>query len=261
MKTFKLLSLLFILILLLCACTFPDNNTTESKRKPTPTHTESVSVVTPSYPIKVLYTLKYVQLDYSVDYSYDYRGHITAEHEKGLDYNGSVTYEYNDSGVLISKTESLYRMDITHKYTYDENGFLVKEKVTEKTSGKGSSSTSYTVSYTNDSEGRCTTRSGDGTDRKYKYDDEGRLVSEEEYSNGELLRTKTYKHNADGTVEVNYEGERFLLEYDADGDIIRESKYNSDGSLTTQKEYLYWYIVKGNEDEVYYSDIPDAEVE
>lgn len=270
---------IIIVILVLCACVdAPSNKSTSNTTTPKPT------IAAPTYPIKVLRRIRHVQVGYSVEYGYDYRGLLTSEKEKGSEYyNDSISYEYDDAGKLISMTKKSLKIKDIHEYIYDENGFLVKESVNHKISGSGSkNSSSYTINYTNDSAGRLVKKSSvykDGVSEVvycyddygrvasetkdnvsaiyYEYDAEGRLISKQSYDNNQLQYTTTYKYNSNGSVEITNGKDKTLVEYDSDGDILRNSKYNPDGTLTLLDEYQYWYIIDGDEYEVAYREALD----
>lgn len=147
-----------------------------------------------------------------------------------------VTYrnEYFEDGSLTSQ-------DLT-EYRYDEHGFL------SETLFYQNDTLMQTNTYENDEMGnplRITTVSDETTtlyENKLTLDDQGRILRQEDYTNGALTSTLDYTYTKDGNVAteiytVMEEGSIVHIRhremtYDRKGQLIREVLRNADGSYT-----------------------------
>lgn len=131
----------------------------------------------------------------------------------GLNYS-TVEYEYDGYG-RISK-ESYYGENHAPQsyiqYEYSDDGLLLS-----KTDFEASSDVSFDESY----------------NVNYSYDENGKLICEEQLSGGELVYKTEYSYDENGNLlnEKHYEGDFLAAEY--------SYTYNSDGSrdTCTRNEY------------------------
>ena len=162
---------------------------------------------------------------------------------------------------------------ISIKYTYDENGWLIKEFHTDRS--ENSLNLEQTFEYVYDSHGNVVekrTTNFFGFEAvevvKYvlKYDEKGRLI--EKYNEEEPEYVTYYSYYDDGTLKKEW-SDGWLKEYDENGNIVKSDTgdekddyvYNADGKLlkhtcddgksVTVYEYTYdenGYLVKKTAD-------------
>lgn len=183
---------------------------------------------------------------------------------------------YDKDNNLLSKDiyySGAEKPKISIKYTYDENGWLIKEFHTDRS--ENSLNLEQTFEYVYDSHGNVVekrTTNFFGFEAvevvKYvlKYDEKGRLI--EKYNEEEPEYVTYYSYYDDGTLKKEESG-GWLKEYDENGNIVKSDTgdekddyvYNADGKLlkhtcddgksVTVYEYTYdenGYLVKKTAD-------------
>ena len=183
---------------------------------------------------------------------------------------------YDKDNNLLSKDiyySGAEKPKISIKYTYDENGWLIKEFHTDRS--ENSLNLEQTFEYVYDSHGnvvekRTTNYFGfaavDVVKYVLKYDEKGRLI--EKYNEEEPEYVTYYSYYDDGTLKKEESG-GWLKEYDENGNIVKSDTgdekddyvYNADGKLlkhtcddgktVTVYEYTYdenGYLVKKTAD-------------
>ncbi len=174
---------------------------------------------------------------YGFQYGYDENGNIERINE--LFSNTSVSYTYDNQNQL---TGAVYSDGRTESYTYDTVGNLLNFN---------NGTTSHTYTYGN-SEWRDLLTAVDGT--MISYDTLGNPTS---YYNGTSYamswiegrklssvtigsQTTSYLYNADGVrIRKNNSDGSYILYLVADGTIIGEKHYNSNGTATKHLRYIF----------------------
>lgn len=137
-------------------------------------------------------------------------------------------HQFDKDGFLTSlrETSSDSEIVVTTKYTYDANGYCVKEDVIG-TPQNGEAYSIGTATYTYDRDGYLISSDYDGVHTAFTYDSNGLIVKAVgTFSDGEN----------DHTLEINYT-------YDADGFLIAESTINDGVELW---RYQYTNDAGGN---------------
>ena len=155
-------------------------------------------------------------------------------------YDAIMTLAYNEKGDLVELRKDSRSM----QYTYDDQRNLICQK-TYFPEGELIAQTSYTY----DAFGRLTQTEGFGYNEvyteyltQYTYDENGNLIHQKNYTDGELL--SEFLYDAKGNlVEANsyYGGEydlRTVYTYRADGKLQR-SETERGGALYSGWEYFY----------------------
>ena len=171
----------------------------------------------------------------------------------GKPINGEkyLTQNYNPKGFLIETIT--YNSDGTiqykYNYTYDNNGTRIK---TTRYDSSGKMTNYYKYDY-NEFGNKVKAYSYvlDGNLEEYytyEYDGDGNLIEEKwfsplgdevynietDYDNGIKTHTYTYDENGDLIYE-------YVFRYDEKGNIIEETKYNSNGLQVGIIQYVYKY--------------------
>ncbi len=174
--------------------------------------------------------------EYFYDYQYDSSvGKITKYTKNGGTGEGKYTLVYDAEGNLVQEirepfSSSLYATDVT-TYTYNKDGTIATETVTEVKDKKEKIGAVRNYSYEKDSEGRIKKQTminitGDNYKLVYEYKYEGDKVVEEK---------QTSPHSI---YKINYE-------YDQFGNIIKERSYNvKKPSSVTTTTYIYDVVAK-----------------
>lgn len=184
----------------------------------------------------------------------------------GEKMTNSIKYEYDDAGKVLTKCNGQYSKSLdenanivgwtstTYYYTYDDNGFLVKEEGIRDDDGYKVSITTY-INDANGSKIDELVMDGSGKvgrHRGFENDDEGRMIklifnpesiSESEYIiygyDPEGNKCTDLRYSADGEI---IEGEEKI--YDKNGNLYISRIYNGDG----YDAYLVESITERNED-------------
>lgn len=250
----KKLSILMTLLLLLTACGDPPEPTT------VPTETSA------SQPIQAQTRTVYVRSSSTTqtgdtvtrtDYVFDaedlvtqvqvYTGDtLTQEYRVTCDDHGNyilwendtsrIEYTYDDQGdllgyyaytgdTLISSTE----------YTLEEG---LRTSITQKMAGH---SMEHHTTLTYDDNGVLTRQDSylNGTLLDYcvyTLGDDGKVTAMSTYlADGSLSRTVSYRYEADTVIMESDDGSRTEQVYDAHGNLLRQTEYTADGTVTTQQ--------------------------
>lgn len=164
--------------------------------------------------------------------------------------NSARELKYDEYGTVISTTQRLYcdgTLDETieniWENEYDENNRLVKH--TLYTDGSASTVEEY------DEYGNLKhhTIGGQVTEYKSSYDEQGQMIKQEEYVNGDLLSTTTMQYDSNGDLvkkeSVSSLGIQKVYEYEYDeyhNTILRkDTSYNPVRDIKSVHEYTYEY--------------------
>ena len=116
--------------------------------------------------------------------------------------NGLYQYEYNAFG----QPKKVISPKGTKEYIYNHLGQLITQK--EISTADGGQATDKTISYTYDSKGRVTSKSGTSKGKAYSssvaYDPQGRILSSSESSNGKYFIQKGITYDDKARV-ISYE--------------------------------------------------------
>lgn len=156
-------------------------------------------------------------------------------------------YEYDDCGnhVKTIHYDPDGNIEETDEYEYDKNGNWLSS-----TTYDADGSQRYKLTWTYNEDGHCldsTSYDGDGTIRsktKYEYDEQGNQISYSNYEDRELVDQCKYVYNEKGNIiqASRYYEEGVLsytqkMEYDENGNKIRQAEYDSTGELGMIIEY------------------------
>jgi len=145
-------------------------------------------------------------------YEYDALGHIVKEAETGS-VGGMVTrtFDYNQSGELVTFGESSDAGKVKYEYSYDKTG----NRMSQKKTGAGENET---IVYLYDQAGRLASETSSLTGKtSYKYDKDGNLIEK----SGADTQT-TYEYTVENRLKAVREGGRLLMaaSYDGDGNRV-----------------------------------------
>ncbi|MDO5444438.1 MAG: hypothetical protein Q4F31_02330 [Eubacteriales bacterium] len=172
-------------------------------------------------------------VDYTVEYTYNDSGLLTAVNKKGggIGNNAPVeTYLYSGNNctqrVVYDKNGSTEKI---WYWTYDKNGALVKERIVSVIVSAGGKA------------GRAeeiTEYSEDGTASVYRYSADNDY-SRDEYGYDSLGRliTDNYYHSSDGKTFRFFETR--LYAYDESGNLVKSQKRDSGGTIYFVEIYEY----------------------
>lgn len=195
---------------------------------------------TPSY---------FVELDQSgnplVYYNYNDDGTVNWE--------DSLTYEYNAAGEMISKIYYIEDGSIVTKkeWEYDSEGNMTAERYLQK-------NYQYEKTYEYDSTGKLIASAQNSNYSKgstrYEYDDSGNMTAEYSYNKDDNFCSKlVYEYDSDNnkTAEYFYNKDaikrlRETWSYDANGNMLAEYSYDTDGSVDWGHSNTYEYDTDGN---------------
>lgn len=142
------------------------------------------------------------------------------------EFGNLMVYEYDEYGNLITESHSSHgQLTPENTYTYSPDGKMLTRNY-HKSDGSINSTTTYT------------------------YDDQGRLIEEinmkpaapiasEHFTYTYDDAAKTMKKTTYSSMEQGKITDEQLFELDDNGNVLRDSKINSDGSQTLQYEYTY----------------------
>lgn len=162
------------------------------------------------------------------DYEYDDSGNVISKKWYTAESGGEApekiyTYEYDDKGLVLNKgeiqTDGSIR-SLCYEYTYDQYG----NKTGEHKYGLYACNVDCSVIKENGSHEYY-------YEYKNEYDDQNRLTVSYEWAR--LLDDKEVERTA-------YE-EKIVYEYDADGDLLKESWYNKKEYCLCSIDYVYAY--------------------
>ena len=189
--------------------------------------------------LPVKHVITYDDGDQAVfDLEYDEKNNLI---RKAYSYSGKLVYEYeyiyDESNNLVRKSYSLHGSDYVYEYDYDENGNLIYDSTFEEWRD-----TKIIKRYTYDDNGKMvkyqySTTYSFHNDTTYVYDSEGRLIEATEtnadgkYTTG----THTFTYDADG---------RLIKKVFTCGDQteMREYTYDASGNLSTE----VYTVIYGN---------------
>ena len=169
---------------------------------------------------------------------------LTINPNRQFDENGHQVYSTSDFG------------DLTTTFQLDENGNIVRSDNISTSTFLGSSSETYTNTYTYDDHGNMTsynTTASNPIDTEvrwvYEYDDEGRITHETSYKqDGDVYNDWTYVYAADGSYTMTQVSEYIYIDEadayievdrigknadDLDWSNVRTMHYRADGTLAS----------------------------
>ena len=178
-------------------------------------------------------------------------GKIRSTTSQGLTINPNR--QFDENGHQVYSTSNFG--DLTTTFQLDENGNIVRSDNISTSTFLGSSSETFTNTYTYDDHGNMTsynTTASNPIDTEvrwvYEYDDEGRITHETSYTqSGAVYNDWTYVYAADGSyTETLSTLQRYIEEADADIERpeatnwaddtfanIRTLQYRADGTLAS----------------------------
>ena len=178
-----------------------------------------------------------------INYEYDSLNQlIKVTNEIGL----VTSFTYDANGNAIKKTIGENRII---EYTYDACNNLVEEKSPLNYINKieydpiGNikrliDENNYIIEYSYDGNSNITkVKDAEGNTAEYTYDKENRKVSYKD-RNGHITRF-SYDRAGRLVEKINTLNEKEEISYDANDNIIKETKYNADGSIYSEKENTY----------------------
>ena len=142
------------------------------------------------------------------DIQYDDKGNVI---NKKDGYAVEITYEYDDNGLLVRKTNTNVMYGVaTNTYEYDENGLVIRETETSDYA-KYRNGLVFTFDYKFDNKGRVARMTihsnvNDGiTICDYTYDDNDRIVSKTETDGKDSYSASTdYEYDENGNVVASH---------------------------------------------------------
>ena len=189
--------------------------------------------------------LPYLQLSYTIDYTYDQDGNMTS---MTVTYqNGSTArtdYVYDENGNLIRKEMGA----VVVEYVYDDKGNILEEK-----------NNSTTVQYTYDQNGHLTQKISKNLTSGYveysfiyEYDGNGNVIKETQESqmNGHYKGVTSYTYDKNGNLiqkalSYNSNGNDYAQNfvYDSHGNLIEYTQASPGGQTYVSKmEYQLVYV-------------------
>lgn len=187
-----------------------------------------------------LKSVKYYDENYDlyklVEYDYDAHSHLISyqvisrdnmkTYDKELYYDeygrrvfdGYATYDYDDAGGLIKKTDNSGRI---YEYKYDSLGNCIRvdERVNKKTT--------KIVAYTEN-----------------EYDERGNMTSSYYYENDELVRFTKTEYNADNTIHEqtsSVASRNDAGKYEFVGELKTIFTYDDNKNILSKKSAIYYY--------------------
>lgn len=178
------------------------------------------------------------------EYSYDAYGRIAAvaHYTKDGEYNGTSTYSYGDSGVLLFvvdlDTEGTQKSMTTYEYDLLGN---CTSSVYHSQYG-----TMTTTEYTYDINGYLLTKSSKYYTYQYSYNEDYTQCTTKSYSEGKLSSSTVENFDADGNLLSCYyydsagscTGDRIYV-YDASGKLANETYSTYEYGTSTTINYIY----------------------
>ena len=214
---------------------------------------------------------EYYDYEGAVVYSHDYyyEGELLIAEEELLDYSSSrrtsVTtqqykFEYDQDGKLIRKygnrtvttieddEEEIMTFNLEQTFEYDDQGQLIHDMHVVTSDEAGEETTSENT-YSYDDRGNLIEQVNPyNSGARYTYDDQDRVIVQEEFISGKITCKVEYEYNDQDQVvlytEYYYDSQEeqisegaFLLKYDDEGRLIRLE----DASATSGHWYEYIY--------------------
>ncbi|MBR1929103.1 MAG: hypothetical protein IJ834_05115 [Paludibacteraceae bacterium] len=147
-------------------------------------------------------------------------------------YNGTNGKIYTETEWVWNTTQSKYMGYRKYRYTYDSNGYLIKEETQEETSGLYLWTTFMTDTYIRDANGNLLSQTGE-------------IISENPYyhyeytydSNNNLLTETDYEWN-ESTSDWNVNGVKYYT-YDSSNNLMTLKKYDSTNNLKSTRTHYY----------------------
>ena len=200
------------------------------------------------------------------------------------------SYRYDEDFDLVSATAIMYGVKYEEKFDKDqnviyslyedgsdkferyceyENGLVIKE--TEYENGEITGESTYEYDE-HGNETRCVMVYGGEryeTSSEYIYNEDGRVVTRKDYSDGELDSTTTFDYHDNGEIKrslsVSPEGDETETKYDPDGsETYVRNKWIDDGNVTEYEYYLDngipYYERKTLNGEVVYEGAPETDI-
>jgi len=182
--------------------------------------------------------------DYQDDgsyYVYEYTNQGNSENTFGYDAEGNLTYEsyseflYDSNGYQYESKTTVNYIDIGEKYVYeyDEHNNLLSRSCT-----LADGTVQYEYTY------------------EREYNDEGRIVWEKTYNFGiitqEIVSYTIQEDNngwiryPDKIIEYYEDGSKLVSEYGYNGELVKETYYNSDDTIARELTYTIEYDDNGN---------------
>ena len=170
-----------------------------------------------------------------IRYEYDDRGRMTA-HRDSLEEQYSWTAVYDDEARTMTCT---YPHAVSVSYFDDHGNTVRQETVFENGDTSG-------IIYEFDANGnRISARyeeTGGTTLHTYAYDDQGRVLTITETTDGGTELLFRYEYQDDCTIQYNFDGTHIVTAYNADGCITHEYHTDSSGYVTMDTQYYYTEI-------------------
>lgn len=186
------------------------------------------------------------------EYEYDANGNMIKETHSNSDGSIISEYEYDANGNVVKETYFNSDGSIFSEYEYDANGNRLKAM---KCNSDGSISRWNEYEYdANGNKIKETEFNPDGSisnwwEDEYEYDANGNLIKwimndcewylyEYDSITGKMIK-RTLMYIEDSIQSTIYDWSEF--EYDINGNWIKETHFNSDGSIDYWSEYEYQY--------------------
>ena len=181
---------------------------------------------------------------------------LTMQQTVGEEVIDTIKYTYDENGYLIKQHQTLFEEDDrVREFFYNENDQIIKEIFTEYDGSQ------EITAYSFDANGNLvhmalTMSDGSVTTTAYEYDEKGNLVKETQVSESAPLYVKEYTYKNDLlTEEKHYSDEELTLTasytYDALGNLLQIATDTPEGTSSTA---TYTYDEKGNRITESYSD-------